>query len=386
MKYLKLAPVLLAVSIGAWAQSDPKITAFVTADLLDPNEVSLSRNVGSTDVKKPEFIGQAAFRANFEMNSAAALNNARFIFRTSVVVDQTPGSTVFPLETAAFDGRVPGYSVLVSKSRPEIASPTCTVQSDKSLSCAFGTLLTGDKAEFIVFVQPPGNGGYIKVDWQFGGQEGNGSGNGCCLNTGAPAYTKLIDAKTDPKVRNNVQTLVFKGALSELFTGLNKGATEDDPWTTIADLGSSFTIGQTTTQAYVQAVINEKKNLDAGISSCSPSDKNECWQTQLTIADTTFPTGDPLWITLERHSSIIKNGTKIENYALGFLYSHTGAANTFNPILLCADVGGPTPGNPCLAPKGTNASACVQRQDPFKRSQYIWSCTVKAVDNGFIKR
>jgi hypothetical protein len=344
MKYLKLAPVLLAVSIGAWAQSDPKITASVTADLLSPNEVSLSRNVGSTDVKKPEFIGQAAFRANFEMNSAAALNNARFIFRTSVVVDQTPGSTVVPGETAEFDGRVQGpdfkYAVLVSKNRLGIASPTCTVQSDKSLSCAFGTLLTGDKAEFIVFVQPPGNGGYIKVDWQFGGQEGNGGGNGCCLNTGTPAYTKLIDAKTDPKVRNNVQTLVFKGALSELFTGLNKGATEDDPWTTIADLGSSFTIGQTTTQAYVQAVINEKKNSDAGISSCSPSDKNECWQTQLTIADTTFPTGDPLWITLERHSSIIKASTKIEDYALGFQYSKTGEPLTFNPILLCADVAG----------------------------------------------
>jgi hypothetical protein len=202
-------------------------------------------------------------------------------------------------------------------------------------------------------------------------------------------YTSLIDAAAaNSTVKTHNQTFVVKGAITNLFTGVNKGATEDDPWTTIADLGSNFMVGPTTTRTYVQAVIDEKKNLDAGIPSCPAANKNECWQSQLTIVDTTWPLADPLWITLERHSSIIKNGTKLPDYTLGFLYSKTGVEGTFQPILLCADVSGgqPTPGNPCLAPKSPNTTPCVARPDPIKRSAEIWGCTVKAVDNGFIRR
>ena len=88
-------------------------------------------------------------------------------------------------------------------------------------------------------------------------------------------------------------------------------------------------------RTYVQGLIDEKKNMDAGISSCAASEKHECWQSQLTIADTTWLPGDPLWITLQRHSSIIKNGTKLADYTLGFNYSKDGSS--FAPIPLCAD-------------------------------------------------
>jgi hypothetical protein len=382
MKYLKLAPVLLAVSVGAWAQSDPKITSSVVPEL-NPNEVTLSRGI-TTPV--PKLTGQAAYRVKITMNASNELNGALFTAKTSVV-KAAPDNTVVAGAIAKFETEVvPNATLHVSGEDPNC---TIDINDPTSLSCNFGDgqLLTGNTAEFIILVQSPESGGRIKLDWSFGGDEGKGGGNGCCTKLGS-VDTKLVDAAAaNSTVKTHLQTFVVKNpnVPTTLFTGVNKGATLDDPWVTIADLGISFIVAGGT-KTYVQGLIDEKKNLDAGISSCSPSNKNECWRSQLMLADTKFPSTDPLWITVERHSSIIKNGTKLDNYTLGFVYAKE-EAGPFVDIPLCADVGGLSETiKHCLAPRGTNLTACVERPDPTKASAFVWSCTIKALENGFIAR
>jgi hypothetical protein len=376
------AVVAAIASTGAWAQSDPKITSFVTPEL-SPNEVTLSRGTGAT-----AFVGQAAYRVAITMNAANVLNKALFTATTSVV-EASPSDTVVPGQTAAFDdfdGLIPGAAIGISG---EGLNPNCTISGDKkSLSCNFGDgqLVNGDTAVFIILVRAPEKGGRIKLDWSFGGDEGKGNGNGCCTNV-QRLYTKLIDASdANSTVKTHAQTFVVKGAITTLFTGVKKGADKDDPWTTIADLGANFTVAGGKT--YVQGLIDEKKNsvVFPAYNSCSALNKNECWQSQLTVDQTTWLPGDPLWITVERHSSIIKNGTKLTDYTNGFEYSKDGV--TFAPIPLCADVGGlstaPDGVKHCLAPRGDNLTACVERS--LGQGQFVWSCSIKALENGYIRR
>jgi hypothetical protein len=111
-----------------------------------------------------------------------------------------------------------------------------------------------------------------------------------------------------------------------------------------------------------------------------------CSMSKVSIPDTTWPdpVNNPLWITLERHSSIIKNGTKLQDYASEFLYlgDEPGAVPYLIPQ--CADLPSldkqPTPGKPCLAPKSPNQTACVERKT--SPQSFVWSCTIKAVNNG----
>jgi len=394
MNYLKLVPVLLAVSFGAWAQQDPRINATVVSKLV-PNEVSLSR---VSTAKSKEFIGQAAFMVTVSNNTTNVLNRTTFTASTAVLKAGSPISDVAP-----FDSRGAGPTILVY---PLDKSPDCVISGvdSNALTCVFGggpsggTLNPGDRFVFIVLVQSPKAGDVLNLNWQFGGFEGSGVGNGCCAQVGTVSTT-LVDPVLADSVKTHVQSFVARDTITSVFTGVDRGATKDDPRVTIADLGSGFTVpGQVASTPYVQSIIDEKSNNSTNpppeLSSCNPSDKNVCWKSQVTIQDPNTEVGAKwsgidgnfLYITLERHSSIIKGGTKLTDYANGFYYSSDGVSFGNNPIPFCSSSLQPVSGIPCLEAKDPTKPACVELPDPTKASAFVWRCTVKARDNGVYLR
>ena len=115
--------------------------------------------------------------------------------------------------------------------------------------------------------------------------------------------------------------------------------------------------------------VDERVN---SLGSCSALNSNQCWLSQVTIPDTTWTTANPLLITLERHSSIIKNGSKLSNYVIA--YSTTGAA-PFHDVPYCSPTVLPALGAPCI-------NVCVEIALATNPKAFVWSCTIKALDNG----
>lgn len=354
-----------AISSVALAQTDPKLTSTVTPD---PIEVSLSRNVGSTDLLSPEFIARASYTVKITNGAATFLNRAAFRAQTTVVHALTDDPVVGA--SAPFDAAVPFITVSGEGSNCVIDALDAT-----SLVCDFGDsqLAPGDTAEFIIVVRAPAAGQRIRLSWAFGGDEGNGGGNGCCTKL-ADAYTGLVDPlAADSTVKTHVQSFMVKGVLNKVFTGIGGGAaTQADPWTTVADLGAGYVVNNIE-QRYTKSTIDEQVNA---LGSCSALNKNQCWLSLVTIPDTTWPSaGVPLKITLERHSSIIKNGSKLANYVIE--YSTNPGVVAFAPLSACS-VAGPASGAPCV-------EVCAEIALTTKPSPFVWRCTIRALDNGGYK-
>jgi hypothetical protein len=361
--------VAVVVAGVAWAQpQDPKLTSTVVSEL-DPNEVTLSRNIGTST----EFIGRAAWRVRISNGAASALNRALFTAETFVVTADSDVDT--PDAVATFE---------INNVIENAGTAGCSSAIATKLSCNFGDgqLAVGESAEFIVVVKTPTAGGRIKLRWTFGGDEGNGGDNGCCTKV-AETYTALIDdASANSTVKTHVQSFMVKDTLNpssnKVFTGTSGGAaTAADPWTTVAELGTGYTVNGNPTQKYTRATVDEALN-PSYLGSCSALNKNQCWLTQVTIPDTIWTTASPLRITLDRHSSIIKNGSKLSNYTIQ--YSTTPAiASSFATVPYCsADLARPDRGSPCI-------DACVEIPLPTSPPTFTWKCTIRALDNGGYK-
>jgi hypothetical protein len=359
LKSILLAAAAAWFAAGAFAQSDPKLTSTVLAD---PTEVSLSRNAGSADPSAPEFIGRASYRVTLKNGAATDLNRASFTANTSVVsalTDEPAGVT------APFDAAVQYISVSGE-------NPNCVIGGvdSTSIRCDFGDsqLAPGDTSEFIVVVKAPSAGGRIRLHWTFGGDEGKGGGNGCCTKTDS-VYTTLIDPLADDStVKTHVQSFMVKNVLDQAFTGTAGGAaTVSDPWATFVDLGAAYL-----ERRYTKVTVDERET-SATFGSCSAANKNQCWLTEVTIPDSTWAIDDPLIIKLERHSSIIKNGTKLGNYVIQ--YSQTpDVPASFVTVPSCG-LGGPTIYLPCEA-------AREEIPLPTKPPTYVWRFTFRALHNG----
>lgn len=374
MHCLRTTLVALAaavISSGVLAQTDPKLTSTVVSELV-PNEVSLSRGIDSTT----PFIGRAAWRVSIKNGAANVLNRALFTAEAVVVAADT--DAVVPGAFAEIDAAVRNNTdtdVIHVAGTGE----GCKVvdNAPTKLSCNFtdGQLGVGEFSEFIIVVKTPAAGARLKLSWSFGGDEGNGGGNGCCTKVVDTPYTTLIDASADNStVKTHVRSFMVKGVLNKVFTGINGGAaTEADPWATAADLGVGYVVN-TINQTYTKSAVDEQVN---SLGSCSALNKNQCWLSLVSIPDTTWPaTKPPLVITLERHSSIIKNGSKLANYVIE--YSTAPGSVSFTPVSSCSIPGLPVPGTPCV-------EACVEVPLTTKPSPFVWRCTIKARDNGGYK-
>lgn len=352
------------VASGAFAQTDPKLTYSVTPEL-SPNEVTLSRGLTSTT----PFIGRAAWRVKVRNGAANTLNRALFTAE-SIVVDAnyTPTADVAPIEPVG-----PGVVIQVAG-----AGAGCALNASK-LSCNFGdnALSPGEYSEFIVVAQSPTAGDKLKLRWSFGGGEGNSGPGSCCTVTRDTEYTTLTDAASlNSTVKTHVQSFIVKNVLNKVFTGIAGGsATEADPWATTADLGTGYAVLEDPSITYTKATIDEQDTSATSSGSCSALNKNQCWQSNIAVPDTTWTPASPLIISLERHSSIIKNGSKLSAYAQSIQYEKNGNTKT---LLSCSAQGGPLPETPCV-------DICVERLLTSKTTPFVWQCTIKALDNGIYR-
>jgi hypothetical protein len=363
MKNLKSVVLLVGAALassGVLAQQgvDPNIVSSVTAD---PAEVTLSRT---------GFTGQASYRVSVSNKTTNDLNRVKFSATVSVVdANGSTTSAVAPIDT--------GIGIIDVSGSP----PNCTVAGDlKSLTCNFvdAQLSPSEFAEFIFVVKAPTAGNKIKVDWTFEGYEGNGGGNGCC-KTIAYTATNLIDSTTaGSTVKTHAQTFVVASNASnnnnnQVFTGTATQATATDPWRTSVTLGSGFLVNEPNkpSRTYTTTTIDEILLSQ----SCSALNNNQCWQSQVSIPFAVWSDTNPLLIQLDRHSSSIKNGSKLSNYVLRYSKNLTDYAD----IPSCSTTVKPTSGNPCID------GACVEIPLPTSPPTFIWRCNIKAVDNGGYK-
>lgn len=362
---LLFASALASGSVWA-AGSDPKLSATVVTEL-DPNEVTLSR---------AGFVGRAAWRVRLLNGAANVLNNASFTAETVVVEAAT--EAVVAGAVAAIDAAVgvPGVTDVIAVSgsgencRVVVGQPT-------KLDCNFtdNQIGIGEGFEFIIVAKTPTLGGRLKLNWTFGGDEGRGGTIGCCTLAAQTPYTLLIDAAAaNSTVKTHVQSFMVKNVLNAVFTGISAGAaTEEDPWSTVAELGTGYVVNAVN-QTYTKATVDELET-SATLGSCSPLNKNQCWLSRITIPDTRWvDANDPLRITLERHSSIIKNGSKLSNYVIQYSTTPSVLAS-FSAVPYCSATVLPLLGQPCI-------ESCVEIALTSKPSPYVWRCTVKALDNG----
>lgn len=373
MHCLRTTLVALAaavISSGVLAQTDPKLTSTVVSELV-PNEVTLSRGIDSAT----PFIGRAAWRVKLKNGATHVLNRALFTAEAVVVAADT--DAVVPGAVAAIDAAVGNNTTDVIHVAGEGEGCKVVLGEPTKLSCNFtdGQLGVGEFSEFIIVVKTPAAGARLKLRWSFGGDEGNGGGNGCCTKVADTAYTTLIDAAANNStVKTHVRSFMVKGVLNKVFTGINGGAaTEADPWATGADLGVGYLVN-TIDQTYTKSTVDEQVNPSI-LGSCSALNKNQCWLSLVSIPDTTWLATNPLVITLERHSSIIKNGSKLSNYVIE--YSENPGVTPFAPLSSCS-VTGPTSGAPCV-------DVCAEVALTTKPSPFVWRCTIKALDNGGYK-
>jgi hypothetical protein len=345
--------------MSAGAQSDPKLQASVQSEL-SPDSASLSRNL---------FVGRAAWRVKLKNGAANELNGTVFTART-VVVDANGLPLASP---SAIDSSVGAGKVI----QVGVVDPHCTQPSVTELACQIGTLPSQAELEFIVVAITPLSGDRLKLAWSFGGDEGKGGGNGCCTRAGETGYTTLVDAQAaNSTVKNHVQSFMVSSVLNKAFTGVTALPTAADPWKTTADTGNTYTVNGVP-QTYTQLVIDELVN-PSSLGSCSALQNNQCWVSQVHIPNTKWTVTHPLRITLDRHSSSIKNGSKLANY---FIQYKADSASTYTTLQQCTATlpNGPFSGVPCLD------GACVELPLPTSPPTFVWRCNVKAIENGGYK-
>jgi hypothetical protein len=364
-----IAAVVVAGSSTVGAQTDPKLTSDVLPEL-DPNEVSLSRPPDA--IASAEFIGRAAWRVKLFNGATNELGRASFTARTVV----TDASHAVIAVVSPIDGSVGTSSVI----RVDGVDPACTVNAaDPSLlECNFGGSIPARQgAEFIIVAKTPVSGSFLRLAWSFGGDEGSGGGNGCCTKFDQTVDTSLIDAKAlNASVKTHVQSFMVSNVLTKAFTGVTPLPTAADPWKTTADTGGAYTVNGLP-RTYTQLVIDEQVN-PISLGSCSALQNNQCWVSQVSIPNTMWTVDNPLKITLDRHSSSIKNGSKLSNYVIQY---KADSATSYTSLQQCTatNPNGPSSGTPCLD------GPCVEIPLATSPPTYVWRCNVKAIENGGYK-
>lgn len=349
MNYLKSAAIAwvasAVMSAALAAPHDPNIQIGVTA--YPEVEVTLSTR----------YDAHVAYKVVLLNNSTNTLNRAFFSATTLVTGAATNDAFIDPV-ILTVSGAVSACT--------QPAGPT-------SIRCELGVaglLAQGAGATFWVVVRSPSDGTRLDFNSTFGGDEGNGGGNGCC-DSPRTTTINLIDSlnsTSDPNARfkNEVKSFVKPGG-GTFFTGRTGVATQDDPWTTqiqVPAVVNGIDGNVFTTAAVIESVV---------LQSCSAVNK-VCHQTTLTIPGS-FAN---LQVTLQQHPSIIKNGSKIENW--GIVYSATpDVFGSFTRLQACAVTAGPTPGAPCI----DICKEYTRRSDPTRPETWgIFECKIKALDNG----
>lgn len=247
--------------------------------------------------------------------------------------------------------------------------PACTIDpaTKTTVACSPGTLAPGKKLNFVVVIKSPTAGGLTDLNWKFTGSEGNSTG-GCCAEEGT-ATTTLVDA-TSETAKEHVQSFVKASTVSTLFTGNGGKATELDQWATTVQV-PIFTFAK-----YVTADVTESEVA----SSCSPV-STKCKRSAITIPTNPGDTFDSLLITFQQHPSIIKKGSKIENWVISYSKNPGDINFPFIPVQKCSLTAtlGPVSGTPCI----DSCKEYTRKSDPNSPELWgIFQCTARASDNG----
>ena len=245
-------------------------------------------------------------------------------------------------------------------------STNCGLDTPTKITCSIGTLPPGGNLTFVVVVKSPVTGASIDFNWTFAGSEGN-STNGCCITQGT-ATTTLVDALTNESAKRHVQSFV-KAAGGTFFTGATGVATQADPWTTTVTVPDFSSMPL---QLYTTADVTETELL----ASCSAVNL-KCNQSLLTIPGTF----GNLEITLQQHPSIIKTGSKIENWVIAYSKNPGNllAYPYFNLQRCSATAVAPVAGTPCI----DTCKEYTRKSDPLTPAKWgIFECKIKAIDNG----
>jgi hypothetical protein len=88
-----------------------------------------------------------------------------------------------------------------------------------SIHCDLASLPTGSSLTFWVTVQTPSTGVSMVLTSTFGGDEGNGGGNGCCNAIAQSQTTTLVDATTDASVKKNARSFVNSRSMGDHCQG-----------------------------------------------------------------------------------------------------------------------------------------------------------------------
>ena len=346
----------LMVSTAAAAPKDPNI-GFGVVPYPNGNPVDLSSRVTMSSTRYDTHV---AYRVAVFNGTTNTLNRVFLRGDTSVI-----GAAV---NTSVVDPAIyPESGTVGACTQPGgLTSIRCDIGPGGSLAANTG-------ASFWVVVKSPLAGTTLNFTATLGGDEGNGGGNGCCDATKVIA-TELIDpvlASTDPAAafKNEVQSFVKTGG-GTFFTGATGVATVDDPWATTVQVPTVATglLGLPfTTAAIAESLL---------APSCSAVNK-KCHQSALTIPGTF----SNLLITLQQHPSIIKNGSRIENWRIA--YSHDPAITAPVTLLRCDATNppvGPTASVPCIQACQEYSSKSIPA---VPRSMWgIFECKINAVDNG----
>ena len=292
------------------------------------------------------------------------------------VTNGTPANLNFVTVTATTDPKI--GSTAVSAVIDQVINladgvdPSCTpdplTNVTTTVTCSPGTLAPGKKLNFVVVIKSPTAGGVTELNWKFTASEGN-STNGCCDESGT-ATTTLVDATTSESAKEHVQSFVKASTVSTLFTGNGGVATQSDPWTTTVQV-PVFTFAKYVTADVTESVVD---------SSCSPV-STKCKRSAITIPTNLGDTFDSLLITFQQHPSIIKKGSKIENWVISYSKNPGDINFPFIPVQKCSLTAtlGPVSGTPCI----DSCKEYTRKSDPNSPELWgIFQCTARASDNG----
>jgi hypothetical protein len=328
----------------------------------DPNIVIDVTTFPATEVTltSPRYVSSVAYKVVLQNNTTNTLNRAFFSATTSVVGATTNDSSI----------SVVPYVEVGSVSNCTLTGQTsirCDIGTSVPSPGAGGTLQSGQGATFWVVVTTPTAGTTLNFNSTFGGDEGNGGGNGCC-NSVKIIPIDLKDALTSSTVRTQMKSFV-NTAGGTFFTGLDKVATRDDPWVTIVEVPTVTTglTGLNGALPFTTVSIFE----DTLQSACS-SDLRTCNVSTLKVPGT-FAS---LRITLRRDSSTIRGGATIENSPIYYI-DDLGNVSA-NPIPVCA-FGEPNATTPrCIFSRREYTTQTAPTREWVKD----WEWVIYAITNG----
>jgi hypothetical protein len=310
------------------------LSAGLLAAAKDPNVTieSVTSFPDAVTLRSDRYDTRVSYRVVIKNNTTNALN--RSFYSGSVTVDGSATTNAI-IELPVF---LEPQGVL-----------SCTQSAPTNINCVLGnngSLTPGSGAAFWITVKAPTAGAKLTLNSTFGGDEGKGSGNGCCDSV-ASTDTILVDPVIGgTTVKTNARSFIL-GSGQKIFTGLtldpNQGpaATADDPWVTIVEVppftSGLLVPGVVSALPFTTATLTETMIL----VSCAPYALAQgCFSSDLAIPGTF----NSLRVVIRWDESKIKPGTKPENVKL--YYTHdTNLAPV--QVQLCGS-GQPTPGQPCL--------------------------------------